>query len=270
MDATNAQMPSMGVLHFKEGANNFRLSRHLPSADIAPFVKHYWVVSWDLTGQAPYLQHVVPNPCVNMVVEMNKTAIYAPAKSKFSYLLREKGRVFGVKFKPGGFYPFLKSAVSKLGTQGIRIEDVFHLNSADFEYQMLSQEAETNMVQLAESVILKSLPKPDNNIDLVQQVIDQIIEDPHVTKVDDICERIHINKRKLQRIFEQYVGVTPKWVIKLYRLQNAAEKIEADTSYDWSQLSAELGYYDQAHFIKDFKSIVGKTPAEYALSFNRQ
>ncbi|MOA57975.1 DNA-binding transcriptional activator FeaR [compost metagenome] len=73
-----------------------------------------------------------------------------------------------------------------------------------------------------------------------------------------------MNKRKLQRLFSQYVGVSPKWVLKLYRLQNAAEAMETGSERDWIKLSQDLGYYDQSHFIRDFKAMIGRTPDEYA------
>jgi methylphosphotriester-DNA--protein-cysteine methyltransferase len=68
----------------------------------------------------------------------------------------------------------------------------------------------------------------------------------------------------LQRIFSQYVGVSPKWVIMRYRQQEAAEHMATGEITSWPKLALELGDFDQAHFIKDFKLIVGQTSAEYA------
>jgi AraC-like DNA-binding protein len=72
----------------------------------------------------------------------------------------------------------------------------------------------------------------------------------------------------LQRIFSQYVGVSPKWVIKRYRLHEAAEQLAGGEVVDWPKIALELGYFDQAHFIKDFKTIVGESPAEYIKKIN--
>jgi AraC-like DNA-binding protein len=77
-----------------------------------------------------------------------------------------------------------------------------------------------------------------------------------------------MGKRTLQRLFSQYVGVSPKWVIKRYRLHEAADQLGAGEVVDWAKLAVDLGYFDQAHFIKDFKTIVGQTPAEYAKRAN--
>ena len=72
-----------------------------------------------------------------------------------------------------------------------------------------------------------------------------------------------MSPRTMQRLFRRYVGVSPKWVLQRYRLHEAAERIAAGEQ-DLARLGLDLGYFDQAHFIKDFKSLVGRSPAEYA------
>ena len=63
--------------------------------------------------------------------------------------------------------------------------------------------------------------------------------------------------------FQRYVGVSPKWVIQRYRLHEAVVEIERGHPVDWKRLSLDLGYFDQAHFIKYFKTLVGRSPNEY-------
>ncbi|MGP3788136.1 DUF6597 domain-containing transcriptional factor [Paenibacillus sp. 1A_MP2] len=112
--ADHIARPSMGLLNLDEGDKSYRLTRYATSDALSSLVKHFWIVSWDLTGHDPYPQQVVPNPCVNLVVERGNTFFFGPSGQKFSYLVRGKGSVFGVKFKPGGFYPFIRTPVSTL------------------------------------------------------------------------------------------------------------------------------------------------------------
>jgi AraC-like DNA-binding protein len=258
------QRPSMGILNLNSGEQKFQLSRYAPSEDIGFFVKHFWIVKWDLTGQEPYLQDVIPNPCVNLLIEPTKTGIYGAAKYKYSYLIKGKGCVVGVKFKPGGFYPFTKQPVSGLVDNPMAIHNVFDIEAHTLEDTILSHAEDAKMVELVEGFIRPKLPEKDPTVTLINRIIDQIVEDQEITKVDDICKIFAINKRKLQRLFDQYVGISPKWVIKLYRLQNAAETIDLDKNHDLLKLAVDLGYHDQSHFIKDFKAVIGKTPDEYA------
>src|SRR5581483_12086234 len=97
-----------GVLNRKEGEKKFQLSRHFPAQDLSFFIEHYWIVSWDLRGQEPYVSETLPYPSVHLVFEQENTRVFGVETGKFTRLLAEKGKVFGIKFKPGAFYPFVK------------------------------------------------------------------------------------------------------------------------------------------------------------------
>lgn len=258
------QKRSMGILQLSEGEKKYQLSRFAPSEPLRHFVKHYWVVRWDLTGQPPFLQDVIPNPCVNLVMEDHRSGIYGVASRMYTKKIEGKGQVFGIKFHPGGFYPFIRTALSNLTDQSLAIEEIFGADAAEYEQQMNAETDPADRIALTDALLVKHLPQQDGSITLINQIIDRILIDPELTKVEQICDSFHLNKRKLQRLFNQYVGISPKWVIKLYRLQNAAEAMDTGKHYDTLKLSVDLGYYDQSHFIKDFKSIIGKTPDEYA------
>jgi len=98
----------------------------------------------------------------------------------------------------------------------------------------------------------------------INQIIDTIIANRTITRVDEVAHQFGTTPRTLQRLFRQYVGVSPKWVIKRYRLHEAAVHLADGDTLDWTKLAVDLGYFDQAHFINDFKALVGTTPAAYA------
>jgi AraC-like DNA-binding protein len=176
--------------------------------------------------------------------------------------------VFGIKFLPGAFYPFLKLPVSRITDKVIGIREVFDVDAEALEDSIMSQEEDRPMIELAEGFLRKRLPDRDENVIEVRRIVDRIMADRGITRVDHIVERLGLNKRALQRLFSQYVGVSPKWVIKRYRLHEASEQLASGDAVDLSKMAVDLGYFDQSHFIKDFKSIVGKSPAEYAKSLD--
>lgn len=263
---TNSPMPSLGIIKFQQGGHKFQLARYAPAEDVAFFVKHYWVVRWDLAGKEPYTQHVIPNPCVNLVVEPERTAIYGPGKEKYGHHLEGQGSVFGVKFKPGGFYPFVQENVSSMLNNPLNIEPIFDTEPRSLEAQVFSHSEDQRNVNLVENMIRAKLPPQDEQVTLVNQIVDYVYGQPEITKVEAISEHFQMNIRTLQRLFDQYVGVSPKWVIKIARIQSAAETTDGNETHNWAKLSMDLGYHDQSHFIKDFKSILGQTPEEYVMS----
>ena len=119
------------------------------------------------------------------------------------------------------------------------------------------------MIEHAERFLRRRFPEPDGTVALINRIVDRIIADRSITKVDHVVSHFNLSKRTLQRIFHAYVGVSPKWVIRRYRLHEATEKMAAEV-LDWPRLALDLGYFDQAHFIKDFRAIVGQSPTEYA------
>jgi AraC-like DNA-binding protein len=253
-----------GVLNRKAGEKKFRLSLHAPAPDLEFYVEHYWIVRWDVRGEEPYLSETLPHPCVHLVIQQDQSRIVGVTTGKFSVLLEGKGRVFGVKFKPGAFYPFVKAPVARFTDTSLDLRDTFGIDGTRFEEAILQHEDDGAMVALAEQFIRERLPERDENVALINRIVDRIIADRTITKVDDIVSRLNINKRTLQRLFRLYVGVSPKWVIRRYRLHEAAEQMADGDVLDWSKMAVDLGYFDQAHFIKDFKAIVGSAPAEYA------
>src|SRR5258706_16315051 len=95
-----------GLLNPTTGAKNFQLSRFLPTDELRFFVEHYWIVAWDLRDQEPYVSENLPYPSVHLVIEKYNSKLFGVTTGKFSHLLKDQGRVFGVKFRPGAFYPF--------------------------------------------------------------------------------------------------------------------------------------------------------------------
>ena len=254
-----------GILNPGVGEKRFRLLRHLPSQDLEFFVERYWIVKWDLRDQEPYLQENIPHPAVNLVIEKGRSGVYGVvSRGKFAYLLTGRGRIFGVKFRPGAFYPFSKSPVSSLNDVSISLLEVFGVKGEALETAVLSAVDGQKMVELVEAFIRERLPEEDANVALIDQIVERIIVDREICKVEDIVDQFGLGKRKLQRMFVRYVGVSPKWVIRRYRLQEAADRLADGEVVSWPEMALELGYFDQAHFIKDFKALVGVPPAEYA------
>ncbi|MFD0694026.1 DUF6597 domain-containing transcriptional factor [Paenibacillus sp. GCM10027628] len=264
---SNIKPSDKGILKAAAGMQKFSLMRYLPAPDLDPFIEHYWMVRWDLRGQPPYRQAILSYPNVNLAFEQENTSvftgIYGVPKTTYTRLLQDEGVVLGVKFRPGGFYPFWQQPVSLLTGEILGIGDVFGVDAKAIEEQMFAQEDGEHMARLAEQFLRERLPEPDEQAELVNQIVQTAIENREITKVEDIVQLFGINKRTLQRLFSRYVGVSPKWVIQRFRLQEAAELMEKGGIPDWPKLSQDLGYYDQAHFIKSFKSMIGKSPEAY-------
>ena len=96
-------------------------------------------------------------------------------------------------------------------------------------------------------------------------LVETIAGDRGITRVAQVAEQAGLTVRSLQRLFAEYVGAGPKWVIQRCRLQDAAARVAAqDDDLDWAALAAELGFADQAHLTRAFTATIGVPPATYA------
>jgi AraC-like DNA-binding protein len=253
-----------GILKPASLGTAFHLERFAPSADLDCFVLRYWTVTWDVSEQVPYTQETLPYPCVNLVVERGRSGIFGVNTRRFQVELMGKGWVFGIKFRPGAFYPFYRAPVAALTDRAIGLDADFGAAGTDYERHVLACTSVDEMIGCAEQFLCARLPPPDEHVALITTMVEQIAADRTITRVAEIANRIGVSQRTLQRLFGQYVGVGPKWVIRRYRLLEAADQLARNANVDLPSLAQALGYFDQAHFINDFRATVGSTPAAYA------
>ena len=258
--------PPRGVLRTGVAQDGpYRHERYHPSADLEPWVEHYWTVEWDLRGSAPQRVETLPHPSVHLIFEADrKSRIAGPSRARFSRLLEGKGGVFAAKFKPAGFHAFVGIPISRFADKTILFREVFGPAGEELERAVLSRELDAERITLVEDFLRSRGPERDEDADRVSEMVYRVAGEAEIHRVEHLAARFGLNTRTLQRLFSKYVGVSPKWVIQRYRLHEAAERLAAGKSIDQAELALDLGYTDQAHFVRDFKSIVGVSPAAYA------
>jgi AraC-like DNA-binding protein len=250
-----------GILNARAAEDKFRFRSVAPAPGLAPYVAHYWLVTWDLRGQAPYEQWVLPYPAVNMTFKAGRCRVAGVPRGRFSEVLDGAGRVFGVRFTPAGFRPFVDRPVSAFTDRFVPVADVF---GPDLAEAVLAADDDAAVAIMNEFLGGRVPAARDAQSALVEAVAARIAADPTATRVDELAAGFGIGMRRLQRLFAEHVGVGPKWVIRRFRLHEAAGRASSGTDVDWVALAADLGYSDQAHFIRDFTAMVGRPPARYA------
>ncbi|WP_433289948.1 DUF6597 domain-containing transcriptional factor [Pseudonocardia sp. CA-142604] len=262
---TQVPMPTTsehGVLG--EHTTGFSVDRFPPAPDLADLVERHWLVSWELEPGREASVTLLPHPCVNLVLDDGQLAVSGVGRDRFTYVYRGSGRVFGVKFRPGAFLPFLRAPVSGITDAVLPAEQLWGPAAAALAARMTAAPGVDDLVALVEAFLRERLPPPDPQVELVGRIVAALLHDRTISRVDDVTERFNINPRTLQRLFQRYVGVSPKWVLRRYRLHEAAAVLAREQHRPWAEVAAELGYYDQSHFIRDFTAAVGLTPVAYA------
>jgi AraC-like DNA-binding protein len=260
-----------GVLRPDLAASVLRLDRHKPTDALAPFVDYYWIPRWDLRGRPPHEQTVLPHPNVHLVFEASGAGIFGVDRRLFTRSLSGLGLAFGIRFTAGGFRPFWQAPISQLTDRvvpaarlfGPRAEKTRQAIMDDFTFGGLDVD-DGVMIGYAEALLHSVLPEPDPLAGQAAALVSCITEDPALRRVDQLSASSGLTVRTLQRLFADYVGVSPKWVMRRARLHDAAERADSGEPVDWAALASDLGYADQAHLTRDFTVTIGVPPARYA------
>ncbi|WP_444949562.1 AraC family transcriptional regulator [Micromonospora ureilytica] len=270
---------SRGILDPGRLLREVRFRRHLPAESLRPWVEHYWLIDWVLN--APFEQRVVPHPAVNVVFRRDDSdsdgdrpesgEVAGVGRDLFRITLSGTGRVSGVQFRPGGFHAFWQRPVSELTGRRVPLptgrltHPGFPVCSGGPAGPPTSAASDNERCRALDTLLTAWRPEPDPVAEEAVRLAEAIRTDRTVLRVDDFAARHDVPVRRLQRLFMEYVGVGPKWVIRRYRLQEAVEQAGGGPM-SWAGLAADLGYSDQAHLVRDFTAVAGVSPAAYARS----
>ena len=258
------ETPVRGLLHERTSFEHFELHRFAPSPELADWVEHHWMVLHDLGDRPPYRQRNLSHPNQHVVIEPGgTTGIFGAATGVFEHLIEGTGRVFATKFRPGAFRPFFGQSVNALTDTHLPIEAVFARTSEELAREFAGLNDPVGMAERMEAMVHAQLPAPDGKAGLARRIVEFAEGNLEVVSVATLAETFGIGVRALQRLFDEYVGVSPKWVIDRYRMLEAVATLNAGAEAGLTELAHRLGYFDQAAFNHAFEKLTGEAPGRF-------
>lgn len=237
-----------------------------PSADLAEFVEHYWWVRWSVAS--PSVSEVLSYPSVHVVCERDEARVIGVVRGRFTRRLEGEGAVFGIKFHPGMFRAFSAEPAYRSTNRARLLADELGDGGRSLAPRLLELGSEVERATYADGVLRARGPERPPNALLARDIVVRVRNDSALQSVAAVASAAGLSERALQRLFRDYVGVSPKWVVRRFRLQEAAERLSTGDA-TVASVAATLGYFDQAHFVRDFKSVVGRTPIDYVREAQR-
>ena len=274
--------PAIGILDKNLMKDQVYHRRFQVSPALSRCIEHYWYVSWDfaaaektLAWKSP-IQAILTHPSIHISMEQQQLRLYGVQRRVFTRELCGVSQVVGIKFKPGGFYPYTAYPMHLLTDQqrDLRVLSNPALITAivrcgkDLAQIPSASAGITELISRLDRQLLHYAPDIDTAVNADLQRIErlmEIIKSVPATNVSQLSQQIELSERQLQRLCRKMIGVTPKWLITRSRMQWIAEQL-AQGREDWQEYIDRFDYSDQAHFINDFKKHVGKTPRQYLRS----
>lgn len=264
--------PTLGIVNPARARDRFSLSRVEPAADLADLVDWHWVITWDLPPGATFTQAVVPHPVGQVVAEEVGFLAYAmPAAAVDRRTLSGTGGVVGTKLRPGGYrallglrHPGERGAVGPAAFLGptAACAAANAIDQAQDGHPDAAVRTVTPLLRAAAERTRTS--RSTTALAALGEAFAAVADAVPGTTVAALASGLGTTPRSLQRLFADWVGVSPKWVLQRHRVHLAAELLGRDPALDLAGLAAAVGYYDQAHFTGDFVRAVGVAPGEYA------
>jgi AraC-like DNA-binding protein len=271
-NATASAATTRGVLRPAETEREAGLRRDAAVSDaLTPFVERYWSVRWDRTGRPPFRSEVLSHPSVNLSVEtgtqprfgvaLPAVLVHGVVTRRFTIDLVGAGRVTAAKFRPGGFTALTGVLPARNGVTPLGAE--LSVTAAAVLAAVTAEEDDDARAAVLDAALAPLAPQPPAAYLDLLGLLDRMVDDRALVRVEQVAALGTMSVRSLQRLFAAYVGVSPKAVLARYRLQDAAALIDSGEADDLAGLATSLGWFDQAHFSRDFRAVVGVTPSAY-------
>lgn len=251
-----------GILHQSKNKLNYDLRRYFPDGVVADLVEQYWFVDWTLEPGKEHLQQNLPDPNFHLVFENGKAKLIGPVSKVFSYKMANSGKVLGIKFKAGALAEILPLSLDEFVNKELVAQAYFTESVEALAAELNHDLADQVIFNKMQNFLVPLVKNPSRQQLMVIEQLELIKTTPEITSVQQLSDRTHVSVRSLQRNFIKYLGLSPKWLIRKYRLHQALSELE-NRETEVGDLVVRLGYTDQSHLIRDFKDILGVTPKGY-------
>lgn len=261
-----------GVLRPEGLAAHTVLHRYACVPALEPWVENYWTLRWDLPPGSVHQNQTLPHPACTLSVERGRTrpevgsdpvVVTGVVTRRFDVTVSGQAWVFAAKFRPGGLAALTGHSARDLRDRVDVAATWFPAAVVTALRELDDATTDRDCVASFDRSLTRLDPGPDPHYTRLLAVIEDMLADRDIVRVGQVAQRHHVSERTLQRIFDHYVGVSPKWVLARYRMHDAVADLDAGYDGHLADLAASLGWYDQAHFTRDFVELVGEPPHRY-------
>jgi AraC-like DNA-binding protein len=249
-----------------------------PHQDLALLVKCYWTLE-SPKEKTPSKNTIVPDGCMKLIFHYgdlykHHTAIGSSIDLPRCFLIGQLTRpyiveptgetgTFFVCFHPNGFLPFATFPIKEMENTAVPLDKLFEKDGQEIEQKILNANTTSERINLIETFLFNQLTDTETVDHLVKSTVETILTANGQLSVGELSKQNNINRRQLVRKFSSAIGLSPKQLSKTVRLQATLKTLLTKEVTSLTDLAYENEYFDQAHFIKDFKEFTGLTPKEF-------
>ena len=252
----------------------------IPSSPLRPHIKCYWLL-YDESGFQTDFEKIIPDGSPELIIHLGSpfderidgiikrqdaAFLYGQLFSSIEIRSSRQPRVAGIKFHPYGLTAFTSILQSELAGKRNAIKELFpYLPFEEYIDKLHSSKNTDALFAVIDQMMLAMLRQRKNfaeeKVEKIRLAVSNMYSTNGMMKIDELTRSLNISRRELERKFNRYIGLSPKQLARIFRLQFALQK--KSKAELLTHLALEAGYYDQAHFIREFAAIVKQKPSEY-------
>lgn len=246
---------------------------------LKPYIHSYWIVkkqNFEKTHTNKILSDGSMGLVINLsspyTIKLNNKSVLCSKRynldgpTKYpSYINFENDLyLIGIRFNPAGAYIFFDEDISSFLNKNIKFENSDTWPLDDLYDGLKKNDKITDKITLLDKFFVHKLnTSKRKHTAWIFKIISQITEKKGDISISSICKQFQISSRQLERVFKKEIGLSPKIFIRIIRLRNVKDTISSLELDNLTQTAYDFGFFDQAHFTKEFKFFMGETPKNY-------
>jgi AraC-like DNA-binding protein len=240
---------------------------YTPRAPLSAFVDLLWL--YDGYAPAHAKERLLPMGTVELVVNLRedqpsfRRPVIAGPHSEYSVLdTSQEASVIGVHFKPGGAFPFLGVPAGELHNLELDLDTLWGAKAEEMRERILAAPTPQAKLRVLEQALLATARSFARH-PAVAFALREFEAVPHARRIADVTSAVGLSQRRFIDHFRDEVGLTPKLFCRVRRFQEVVRLVHPAREVDWTDVALSCGYFDQAHFIHDFRAFSGLSPTTY-------
>ncbi|MGH0425869.1 DUF6597 domain-containing transcriptional factor [Bacillus pretiosus] len=255
------------ILQYDPLDSTYRYQEYLPSKILESYIACYWTVEFHASDKNK-LHRIVPDGCVDIIFDLKassflKGAIVTELMTEYEVIdLSQDCSLFGIRFYIDCAAHFFRSPISSVRGNTVFLEDIWGNEALFITEDIQSSTRISEKIQKVESKLLTFLPLNELKTDsLIKTGIQNIFAHQGILTIHSLSEKLCYSERHIRRTFKNELGVSPKELLHIIRFQSLLKELYIVPQTQFIDITLKYGYYDQSHFIKDFKRFYGVSPS---------
>lgn len=261
--------------------DNIGFQMFAPADELKPYIQCYWFIYKEDEPAQPVTQKIVPDGGMGIVFNFGddyfarignnirtfkcKCVLTGPSEETAFLELSKKIDAIGIRFQPGGAYPFFQEEISNFTDKTIPMSTQDTWRSEELYSSLKMAKNQKDKVSLLNDFLLDKLRGNTIVPSLwISSVVEIVRQHNGSMKIDELARQLNITRRHLDRRFKKEVGLSPKQFSKIIRIGKARYLMRCADTTSLTDVGYDCNYYDQAHFVREFKEVVKETPKEYS------